>query len=229
MFDKRALRRLRRERDLRQVDVGDVLGVSAMHISRFENPKHPDTPNKEQIKTLAKFFGVNEQEFYTTEETARIRTKLPTPTAGEMYNVPLYFDLSACCGDGFDVRDVYGCEPDAFIPVPRARIGEIDPERPPYGIYADGDSMEDYGIHHRDIVVVNPALPVVSRFPSHVRYRRRDMVKFVEHMENRPVVLRSANEEEYPPITVEEQFDEMDGLYVFGRVVCFCHYGFTRR
>ena len=119
-------------------------------------------------------------------------------SAGKSIPVPVFgHELSACCGEGFPNADQIFAEAEEFIAMPSAFLGPYDPERPPFIIYADGDSMVDAGINDGSQVIINPADPVLDGDAALVEFAvnpvvRNIAVKRVYWLDNHGVEIRSA-------------------------------------
>lgn len=223
MFNYPLFLKLIGQKKLKQVDIASYLGLSRASVNRWF--KGLGSPSVENIFKLAELLNVPREELYSDKDNQAQKVVDPRITSSRRFantivDIPVFCDAYACCGEGFDLSYATPSPvPDFYVPVEKSKLGPSDPERPPYALRADGDSMSGAGIPSGSYVIVNPSLPAVGRFPAHVRYLGRDMIRFIEYRENQPVALHSANRELYPSIAVTREEDESQELYIFGRVV----------
>lgn len=223
MFNYPAFLKLVAQKKLKQVDVASYLGLSRASVNRWF--KGLGAPSVENTFALAELLDVPIEDLYGDEKDQAQNLVDARPASSQRFinaiiDIPVFCDASVCCGEGFDLSYATPSPaPDFYVPAEKSKLGPLDPERPPYALRTDGDSMQGAGIPSGSYVIINPTLPAVGRFPAHVRYLGRDMIRFIEYRDGLPVALHSSNREIYPSIAVTQEEDESQGLFIFGRVV----------
>lgn len=212
------IRMFREKKGMKQTELAKAIGISTVTLSRYEN--NTRAPRAEDLIRLADALDTSvaaliETGGATNSQATRVGTpwhvdvgdadiEIPAAridfakSAGKSIPVPVYgHELSVCCGDGFPDADQIFAEAEEFIAMPSSFIGPYDPERPPFIIYADGDSMVDAGISDGSQVIINPADPVLDGDAALVEFAvnpvvRSIAVKRVYWLDNHGVEIRSA-------------------------------------
>ena len=158
------LRALREGLRLKQTDLAKIAQISTVTLSRYEN--NLTTPGSSELARLAAALGTSVA--YLIGETdvpgvpssgvldgVRIDA---LKSSGQIVRVPVLGpEAAACCGNGFSCMEQVVAEAEDYIDMPAGFLGPIDPERLPFIVYADGDSMVDAGISDGAQVIINPA------------------------------------------------------------------------
>ena len=132
---------------------------------------------------------------------------------GDKIYVPLS-NITACCGPGFDVFEVYSIE-DA-VAVNRNGVGTLRADMPPYAVITEGGSMTGYGIKEGSTVVINPAEEVFSGCVALLIYGDRASVKKVYDRPDGKDFIASSGQKIH--VTNEELSEEW-GPRILGRVM----------
>lgn len=144
-------------------------------------------------------------------------------SSGKIIHVPIYGkELAACCGSGFPNSEQIYAEADEFIAMPSGFIGPIDPERLPFIIYADGDSMVNAGIHDGAQVIINPADDVLDGDAALVEFSSNPVskniaIKRVYWLDRCAVEIRSACGDGWKRTFTADDFDEKS-IRIIGKV-----------
>jgi transcriptional regulator with XRE-family HTH domain len=146
-------------------------------------------------------------------------------SSGQIISVPIFERAySACCGSGFPNADqIYSCAED-FIDMPTNFIGQIspDPDKRPFMIYAEGDSMIHAGITDGSQLLINPAEEVYDGESALIEYghNKSIAVKRIYWLNGSGIEIRSANGDGWKrTFTIEEQREGL--LRIIGKVVWY--------
>ena len=147
------VRRLRKERDWSQADLGSKVGMSQGGVAKLEAG---NIENPRQLARIAIVFGMRVEELdpslaemAATASLDRLASSDASVTSAA--TLPVY--ASAEGGPGQIIRSA---DPVDFIPRPQPVAHVKDA----YGLIAIGTSMEPE-IESGDIMIINPALPVL--------------------------------------------------------------------
>lgn len=137
----------------------------------------------------------------------------------DQVKVPIYANITACCGPGIDNCVVDG-EIERYIPMPRSDVGNGEC----YGIRVVGSSMELANIPEDSIAVVNRGMWPYNGAPCHVQYIKHgfpvDAIKFFYKKLAGTVILKAANGSGVPDVEFPPGEDiENDRVLVCGVVV----------
>ena len=159
------LRSVRERLGMKQADLSQLVNISTVSLSRYEN--NLTSPGVEELRKIAAALGTSAGYLLGETDDPRVPDYVlenaridAAKSSGRIISVPVYGkDAAACCGNGFCLDGVTA-EPVEFLDIPAGFIGPIDRERPPFIIYAEGDSMVDADIVDGAQVIINPADPV---------------------------------------------------------------------
>lgn len=118
-------------------------------------------------------------------------TEIPTK---QWVKIPILSRISAACaGDGNGLAYVEE-DIDSWHWFPVELVGRIDPERLPFIVHVEGDSMEDAGIFNGSQVIVNPAETVTDGDSALLCWNRDEVaVKLVYWQADGGVLIRGTN------------------------------------
>ena len=146
-------------------------------------------------------------------------------SSGQIVRVPIFERAySACCGSGFPNADqIYSCAED-FIDMPTNFIGQIspDPDKRPFMIYAEGDSMIHAGITDGSQLLINPAEEVYDGESALIEYghNKSIAVKRIYWLNGSGIEIRSANGDGWKrTFTLDDQKEGL--LRIIGKVVWY--------
>lgn len=146
-------------------------------------------------------------------------------SSGQTIKVPIFERAySACCGSGFPNADqIYSCAED-FIDMPTNFIGQIspDPDKRPFMIYAEGDSMIHAGITDGSQLLINPAEEVYDGESALIEYghNKSIAVKRIYWLNGSGIEIRSANGDGWKrTFTLDDQKEGL--LRIIGKVVWY--------
>lgn len=146
-------------------------------------------------------------------------------SSGKTVKVPIFERAySACCGSGFPNADqIYSCAED-FIDMPTNFIGQIspDPDKRPFMIYAEGDSMIHAGITDGSQLLINPAEEVYDGESALIEYghNKSIAVKRIYWLNGSGIEIRSANGDGWKrTFTLDDQKEGL--LRIIGKVVWY--------
>jgi transcriptional regulator with XRE-family HTH domain len=239
------LKKTRKQKGLRQVDLAGMLSVSIDTITRWENNlREPRASELEKIAavldtTVDYLLGGNEKAYMDesvfkqwklgeTDDPGREVTsgardnQRYVEAVTEMVNVPVY-SLRSCAGTGTshlfdDVELLYD------LSLPAKWVGPISPfdDRKPFLTEIDGDSMSEAGLNDGRLALVNPAVEPHSGDAALVCFgeRRDTAIKWIYYLPEGAIELRSATPG-FPVIryTREQQMSEEDPLIIIGKVM----------
>lgn len=220
------IKRLRGEESLRKF--GARINISPSFLSDIENGK--TNPSLDNLVIIAK--GLNTTKAYllgetdnpsalspdgfmfasdTQEDTVRLDTnkKIEIPV--------ISMRTPACAGDGngldcleLEAEEVYHIDRDAF--------SAIDDFHKPFGVYVEGDSMEEQGILDGEIAVVNPAEEVREGDIALISYKGQWSIKGVEFLPDKSIRLR-AGKPQYERVVPAEIVEDRYWFRIIGKVV----------
>lgn len=231
MFRGDRIAELRKKLYLSQEDLAEALGTSRPSISIWETGKGlPDVNNLRELAT-----ALNTSTAYLLGETDD-----PAPpsewlnarpdalkSSGRIISVPILGrELSACCGDGFDDPEQIAATVEGHVDMPAGFLGPIDPERLPFIIYAEGDSMSDAGIYDGAQVIINPADIVTDGDAALVDFAMTPVVhsiaiKRVYFLDGGAVEIRSACGDGWKRTFTRADAEEKS-VRIVGKVVWIC-------
>lgn len=232
------IKKARTKAGLTQEQLADAIGRKKLSISRWENGER--IPNADDLLKISMVTGVSVELPHsphsapevilnaTAQSTAEMDVSgdIPTSAIGketypytEMIRVPIYEDAyAACAGNG---NHNEGAEP-AVMEYRLFDISEVgpisaDPDKHPFGIRVEGESMEEANIPDGSIAVINPGVEWNSGTPVLAKIGETCVIKWVE-TRGTTLVFYSASSA-YPPrsFTLEEQ--KTIGINVIGPVV----------
>lgn len=161
------IKEIRQKRGYTIAGLAALLSVAANTVSRWETGVRE--PDFETIRTLATVLSTSVAyllgEIDDPAPPAEWLNARPDPlkSSGRIISVPVYgHDAAACCGNGFGDMEGTAAEAVEYVDIPSGLISSLDTSRPPFIIYADGDSMADAGIMDGFQVLINPAAPVLD-------------------------------------------------------------------
>lgn len=222
---------LRRKLNLSQEDLAEAIGTSRPSISIWENGKGlPDVNNLKELSA-----ALNTSTAYLlgeTDDPAPLSEWLNArpdeqKSAGKIISVPILGrELAACCGNGFGDPDQIAAGVEGYIDLPAGFIGPVDKERPPFIIYAEGDSMAEAGIYDGAQVIINPAGIVTDGDAALVDFAMTPVnhsiaIKRVYFLDGGAVEIRSACGDGWRR-TFSRADAEEKSVNIVGKVVWIC-------
>lgn len=213
------IKELRRQRQLTQDNICDIIECSRQAISRWENNKQ--IPNTEALTKLASAFGVTTDYLIGRKEDTKKETFSAEPNISKqrlnMKNViwiPVISPILKCsAGDGnnYENSDV-AWDIVSKYPLFDGPLSALYNDECLSGMYAEGDSMEPQ-IHDGDLVVF---VHDNTWIPGNIAIVRLDGKLFVKGIlrGKSGYILRSQNKN-YADIEVHES----DDFSIVGRVV----------
>lgn len=126
-------KRFRKEKNLKQSELADLLGVSKSYMSEMENKKVPVSDT-----VLDKF----KEKFGEFDEFLRMEE--PEPRYGKKKNIP-YYNTEVFATPSPAMEDIQAMQPEFYIPIPYFR--DCD-----FAVRVSGDSMYPK-FRHGDIIV----------------------------------------------------------------------------
>lgn len=217
------IKKVRTKTGLTQEQLADAIGRKKLSISRWENGER--IPNADDLLKISMVTGIA-VETPTRLDPDDSSDALPTPATGsvvytykETIRVPIYEDAyAACAGNG---NHNEGAEP-AVMEYRIFDISEVgplstDPDKQPFGIKVDGESMEEANIPDGSIAVCNPAATVGNGTPVLVKIGDTCAIKWVEER-GTTLIFYSASSA-YPPRTFTKEEQEMFDVNIIGPIV----------
>lgn len=221
----------REKSGLTQEKLAEMLGVDKNTVSRWETGNR-GLPNK-RLYQIAKILKINIESLITEDDPTVLLEdnnippiKMDFPhSSGQIIKVPIFERAySACCGSGFPNADqIYSCAED-FIDMPTNFIGQIspDPDKRPFMIYAEGDSMIHAGITDGSQLLINPAEEIYDGDSVLVEYghNKNIAVKRIYWLNGSGIEIRSANGDGWKrTFTLDDQKEGL--LRIIGKVVWY--------
>lgn len=213
------IKELRRQRQLTQDNICDIIECSRQAISRWENNKQ--IPNTEALTKLASALGVTTDYLIGREEDTKKETFSAEPNISEqrlniknVIWIPVISPILKCsAGDGnnYENSDV-AWDIVSKYPLFDGPLSALYNDECLSGMYAEGDSMEPQ-IHDGDLVVF---VHDNTWIPGNIAIVRLDGKLFVKGIlrGKSGYILRSQNKN-YADIEVHES----DDFSIVGRVV----------
>lgn len=213
------IKELRRQRQLTQDNICDIIECSRQAISRWENNKQ--IPNTEALTKLASALGVTTDYLIGREEDTKKETFSAEPNISEqrlnienVIWIPVISPILKCsAGDGnnYENSDV-AWDIVSKYPLFDGPLSALYNDECLSGMYAEGDSMEPQ-IHDGDLVVF---VHDNTWIPGNIAIVRLDGKLFVKGIlrGKSSYILRSQNKN-YADIEVHES----DDFSIVGRVV----------
>lgn len=209
--------RLRSSRDrvgLTQEHLAQTLNISLDTVGRWERGERQ--PRLGELLLLSNVLQTTVA-YLAGETTTAIRDS--AIVLRDQVRVPIYANITACCGPGVDNCVVDG-EIERYIPMPRSDVGNGEC----YGIRVVGSSMELANIPEDSIAVVNRDMWPHNGAPCHVQYIKHgfpvDAIKFFYKKLDGTIILKAANGSGVPDVEFPPGEDsENDRVLVCGVVV----------
>jgi len=146
-------------------------------------------------------------------------------SSGQIVRVPIFeHAYSACCGAGFPNADQIYSYAEDFIDMPTSFIGQIspDPDKRPFMLYAEGDSMIHAGITDGSQLLINPAEEVYDGESALIEYGQNKSiaVKRIYWINGSGIEIRSANGDGWKrTFSLDDQKEGL--LRIIGKVVWY--------
>lgn len=135
------IKKLRKEHNLTQEQLGDLIGVQKSAIAKYEKGR-VENLKRASIEKLANYFNVSPSYLLGIDDNEN--ENIYTSAGIDFFRIPLYSPI--CCGNGgFNEDNIL-----EYIPIPSK--GLSNPENY-FCQIADGDSMKDAGIFDGDLLV----------------------------------------------------------------------------
>ena len=177
------------------VKLATALGVSADYLLGKTSDPLPYSESSFQASVIPT---------WTNDLELRVEPRTPTemkdgqrvteiPTK-QWVKIPILSRISAACaGDGNGLAYVEE-DIDSWHWFPVELVGRIDPERLPFIVHVEGDSMENAGIFNGSQVIVNPAETVTDGDSALLCWNRDEVaVKLVYWQADGGVLIRGTN------------------------------------
>lgn len=195
------IKQLRLERELSQIDIGKIAGVTDKAVSTWE--KDEKIPRMGAIEKLAAYFGVTKS--YIIDGIQDIpQGFIPVP---KMQRVPIIGTIA--CGDPITAEENI----EGYADVPADRY--VD-----FCLICEGDSMIDAGIKNGDIVYIRKQPKVENGQIAAVRIDNEATLKRV-YFHGDTLILQPANAN-YPPLSFSGT--ELENVIIEGLAVGFTHW-----
>lgn len=171
--------KLKKEKNVSVQDIADYLEVSRSLVSGWINEPEKRTPNPEQIKKMAIYFGVNTDFLIGVSQSVdRVIPLIGKASCG----IPKEYDLN-------------GYEP---IPVPSKFY-----KNGMYAVEADGDSMKTK-INHGDILYCDPNARIDIGNIVHYFYEGESGIKRYKENEKGDTILLVPENDDYDIIIIKK-------------------------
>lgn len=187
-----------------------ALGVSPLYLmGEIDDPEFPVTLDE-----------------FMEEVAPKVKKNLNidfVSSAGKPVRIPILDrSMSACCGVGFpNGTDIYAQTED-YLDMPSAIVGAVssDPDKKPFFMFAEGDSMENAGIMDGFMILVNPIETIFDGDSALVEYGvdKNIAVKRVYWLDKCGVQIRSADGSGWKKDFTAEDF-ELGFIRIIGKVM----------
>lgn len=201
MLEKK-IKFLREKKGLSQNEIARMIGVSRYTVMNWESGKR--NPDSEMLKTIAEVLETSVAYLVGESESPDIPNKKTLPEDSEAKNakatplnlkdylrVPVItMRTPACAGEGNGL-DYIDLEAEEWDLLERKSIMLFDDLRPPFGVYVEGDSMEEMDIPDGSVAYVNPAEEPQNGECALIVYRGQWSIKGVFINRDGSVTLRA--------------------------------------
>ncbi len=200
------IRILRKNNDITQEQLAELMGVARPTISSWENNENkPTTENLFMLvsilKTSAAYLMGKTDDPTPADQTAgkerpliksNVHFEIEEPIPTDQIIVPVLSpEQAACLGKGKLLSEITG-ENEEKILFPKKDVGTLCDGRMPFAIIIDG-SMEKWGIREGSRVVINPAEEADDFDIALVCYKHKLAVKKLQRMSNGKINLISSD------------------------------------
>lgn len=179
MRDGAEIRILRKIQRLSQEGLAKLVGVSRSAVYDWERNAY--SPEGENLINLAKSLNVSAAYLMGETDTPDTQKETDNPpikidyslSRGKIISVPVIDKaFAACCGGGFTNPEYAERMVMEYIDMPSGFLGAIspDPDKLPFIIYTEGDSMIYAGIFDGAMLIINPIEPVLDGDTALVEY-----------------------------------------------------------
>lgn len=199
------LARLRKEKRLRRSDLAEVIGIDTETIARYERGERE--PKLSDALTLADMLGVS------LDYLAK---------GDEAQNKGDYFDgKDDICVLTTDIENAAISADTAkeSVSVPRALVGKIDVNTPPFSLNITDDSMSSFGVKRGGYLIINPAERVDDFDIILVAYKSKTAIKRFQKMPDGAVRLLSPDGGDID--IPKEYIDDRNVFRIIGKAVLF--------
>lgn len=194
----------RNKANMTQDDLGKKIGVSRDTIRRWEHGR--SDPSVKEVAAIAEVTG------YSFDEGPGISLD----TRKKMVVAVVSMRMPACAGAGNGGICLEDAE--SKTEVDMELFSAIDDIHRPFGVFVDGDSMEEIGICDGDVAFVNPAEMPEDGEVALVCYKDRLSIKGIRRNKDGSVSLM-AGKPEYNMIVPADEADDENWFRVIGKVV----------
>jgi phage repressor protein C with HTH and peptisase S24 domain len=207
------IRRLRKERDLNQVDLAERIGTDSGNVSRYETDKQK--PSMDMLEKIADALGTSVSEIYRLAEDGAGQV----PAASEKYVMVPRLNLAVAAGNGTEPDNV---EIQGALAFQREWLRKKGLNPDTLEIYdANGDSMSPY-IENGDVLLVDVSAQEPKNNEVWVLWQGAPLgvrVKRIFYRENGDLIIRSDNPDktQYPDEIVPGP--QCDTVKTVGKVV----------
>ncbi len=213
------IRERRKALKLNQDALGELVGVARQTISSWENGAfEPDGKNLGRLATALQtsvwyLMGGGDDPSPPTETSPPVRLD-----TNEKMKIPVIsMRTPACAGDGNGL-DCLELEAEETYLIDRDAFNTIDEFHKPFGVYVDGDSMEEQGIFDGEIAIINPAEDVMEGDIALVSYKGQWSIKGIEFLPDGSIHLR-AGKPQYERVVPAEMVEDGYWFKTIGKVV----------
>lgn len=225
MLEKK-IKFLREKKGLSQNEIARMIGVSRYTVMNWESGKR--NPDSEMLKIIAEVletsvaYLVGEAGFHAPlneEEAGTNKDVRATPLDMRNYlRVPIVSMRTPACAGGGNGLSGIDLEAEEWDLLERKSIVLFDDLRPPFGVYVEGDSMEEMDIPDGSVAYVNPAEEPRNGECALVVYRGQWSIKGVFINKDGSVTLRAGKPQYNLEIPADVAEDPM-WFKIIGKVV----------
>lgn len=200
------IKKLRKEKNLTQEQLGNIIGVQKSAIAKYEKGR-VENLKRASIEKLAAYFGVSPSYLLGIKEDETPKGLFPINIMNDMIRIPIFRYIPASCGLGSwsedDVMD--------YISLP-ASIYKFNKRKKYFGQIAEGDSMIGVDIEDGNLLIFEqndaPENNMVGVFSINNEKCFCKRIKFIKDK----IYLVSANDN-YMPIEITSDMEfRMVGL-----------------
>lgn len=200
------IRILRKNNDITQEQLAELIGVARPTISSWENNENkPTTENLfilvSVLKTSAAYLMGKTDDPKPADQTAgkerpliksNVHFEIEEPIPIDQIIIPvLSAEQAACLGKGKPLSEITDGSEEKIL-FPKKDVGTLCEGRMPFAIIIDG-SMEKWGIKEGSRVVINPAEEADDFDIALVCYKHKMAVKKLQRMSNGKINLISSD------------------------------------
>lgn len=200
-----SIKAARKKSGLSQESLGKAIGRSRDTIRRWEQgATHPST---KEVTAICEVTG----QVIAAVQSARLDSK-------EKMEIPVISMRTPACAGSGNGLDSIALEAEEIYLIDRDEISIIDDLHKPFGVYVEGDSMEEQDVHDGDIAVINPAEDVLDGDVALVSWKGMWSIKGIEYLPDGGIKLR-AGKQQYERIIPADMAEDEQWFKILGKVV----------